>query len=220
MRMLDQLLKIAVSIFLLIFFIPFTGLASAHSYSPAQNPVTIEVNGKLVPFKNAPFLYQDHTMVPVRELGHHLHAAVQWNGVKKSVTVSNEQKTITLQLHSNRASINKKPIMLPQSVQLIQGVAYAPLRFVAEGLQAEVKWNHADQRVSIQHLKKLTPEQAEEVVRKYLSIPSDSKTMVEYDFDWEEGIYAIHVYNMVEDHTATLGWYLVDASSGSVESMY
>jgi len=66
----------------------------------------------------------------------------------------------------------------------------------------------------------ITKEKAIELVKDFMKknesyIPSK----VEVDSETNE-IYTIHAYDVVENHTATVGWYTVNKTTGKVESMF
>jgi hypothetical protein len=71
--------------------------------------------------------------------------------------------------------------------------------------------------------KVLSHEEAIELVKQYLNLPSNPNLRVEYDHDNDNGHYVIHVYeividdaNTMEGHTATWGWYGVDPNHSYV----
>ncbi|GGM38862.1 hypothetical protein GCM10011351_26260 [Paraliobacillus quinghaiensis] len=69
----------------------------------------------------------------------------------------------------------------------------------------------------------ITEEDAVTIVREKLDISVQSETIVEVDHRDDLGDYVVHVYDIVEteeaSHTATIGWYIVDAEDGTVENM-
>lgn len=62
---------------------------------------------------------------------------------------------------------------------------------------------------------KVSSSQAEEVVRKF--VDAASNLVVEYDAESKDGTaWIIHVYEIVDNHTATYGWYEVNKESGQI----
>src|SRR3989339_1977952 len=62
---------------------------------------------------------------------------------------------------------------------------------------------------------KVSSSQAEEAVRKF--VDAGSNLIVEYDADSTDGqAWIIHVYEIVDNHTATYGWYEVNKQSGEI----
>jgi tetratricopeptide (TPR) repeat protein len=67
---------------------------------------------------------------------------------------------------------------------------------------------------------KLTAKQAEDLIRAYMKIPSNSSIKVEQEQNNEKGHYVFHVYEEVGDpntpHNATMGYYAVNPETGEV----
>ncbi|TWT27737.1 Ig-like domain-containing protein [Planomicrobium sp. CPCC 101110] len=67
---------------------------------------------------------------------------------------------------------------------------------------------------------KITPEEAELLVRQYLGTEQNTERSFIYDHDNELGDYVIHVYDVVKDdissHNFTYGWYGVNPETGEV----
>ena len=62
---------------------------------------------------------------------------------------------------------------------------------------------------------KVSSAQAEEAVRKF--VDAGSNLIVEYDAESTDGAaWIIHVYEVVDNHTATYGWYEVNKESGKI----
>ena len=61
----------------------------------------------------------------------------------------------------------------------------------------------------------ISPQQAEQIIRKALKVPDSTSVVYEYD-NGEH--YVIHVYDVVKDdissHNATRGWYEVNRNTG------
>ncbi|MDQ0159376.1 hypothetical protein [Alkalibacillus salilacus] len=69
-----------------------------------------------------------------------------------------------------------------------------------------------------------TESEAEERVRESIDLPDEGNYRVEFDHKNDDGDYVVQVFEVVEreegSHTATYGWYIVDADNGEVESMF
>lgn len=62
---------------------------------------------------------------------------------------------------------------------------------------------------------KVSSNQAEEAVRKL--VDAGSNIVVEYDAESADGAaWIVHVYEIVDNHTATYGWYKVNKQSGKI----
>lgn len=94
-------------------------------------------------------LIEGRTFLPLRSIFESLDATVQWDGTTKTVTAIEGDTTIELRLNSKTARINNKTIPLDVPVQLVNNITMVPVRFVGEGLQADVKWDSATQSATI-----------------------------------------------------------------------
>jgi len=92
------------------------------------------------------------TLVPLRFVSEQLYADVKWDGKKREITISDAAsgRVILLTIGSTTAYVNGKPIKLQVSPMVSpSGKTYVPVRFIAETLGAEVKWNKELQRVGV-----------------------------------------------------------------------
>ncbi|WP_313756281.1 copper amine oxidase N-terminal domain-containing protein [Tissierella sp.] len=83
----------------------------------------------------------DKALVPVRLIAQELGASVDWNGSNRVVTITKSQKEIVLAIDSNVASVNGIEIDLDYPAIIYQDLTYVPLRFVAENLDATVRYS-------------------------------------------------------------------------------
>lgn len=92
------------------------------------------------------------TMVPLRFVSEQLFADVTWNGEKKQIIIVDPSKDITilLTLGSKTAIVNGKSVLM-QIAPMVSpsGKTYVPIRFIAEALGAEVKWDGEARRVGV-----------------------------------------------------------------------
>ncbi|WP_379153149.1 copper amine oxidase N-terminal domain-containing protein [Paenibacillus sp. sgz5001063] len=82
------------------------------------------------------------TYVPLRYLAEDMDAAVEWDGAKRAITVTDDVygDKLVFTIGSNKALINGKTVKLPQPVFVDEyGDAYVPLRVLAEALHAKVE---------------------------------------------------------------------------------
>lgn len=81
------------------------------------------------------------TLVPVRLMAQELGASVDWNGDDRLVTIAKPQREIVLGINSKVAFVNGKEIDLDCPAIIHKNLAYVPLRFVAENLEATVTYS-------------------------------------------------------------------------------
>ncbi|MDF2439566.1 MAG: hypothetical protein JWN98_550 [Abditibacteriota bacterium] len=123
------------------------GLAALPSASQAQTRV--QVNGNVLPLTVAPLQRSGRTLVPMRPIFQALGANVNWNQLTQEITAQHGASNVRLQIGRRDALVNNQRVILDQPPLLYRGATMVPLRFVAEGLGADVHWNNALQLVSI-----------------------------------------------------------------------
>jgi len=86
-------------------------------------------------------------LVPVRSYMEALGAAVYWQP-PDTVTVQWEDRTVSLRIGDTTARVGAAPVTMDVPAQLINNRTYVPLRFLSEGLGAEVGYDGASVRVT------------------------------------------------------------------------
>ncbi|NMW85907.1 copper amine oxidase N-terminal domain-containing protein [Peptoniphilus sp. AGMB00490] len=132
--------SILISLILLIFL-------TANVFA-AKTPL-IEYNGKIIKSDVAPFIQKDRTMVPIRFISETLGYKVDWNNEKKLVNIKGNDTSIELKINSKKVKVNGKEIELDAPALIKNERTFVPLRFVAENLKAEVKWDSENFKVII-----------------------------------------------------------------------
>ena len=137
------------------------------------------------------------------------------NQLQKAQSLANEKKydeaeTILKQLSDTTSQSEQIKALAKQANQLWQEVDQ----------EKQGKQSTSVSPVSPSGNQPLTKSQAEDAVRAYLKIPANSRYIAEYDQTNDKGLYVIHVYEQVHDaslgHSATMGYYIVDPSTGNV----
>ena len=115
------------------------------------------VNGANVIMDTAPYIKAGRTYVPVRYLANALgvqDANVNWDPDKKTVTITQEDKSIVLVIGSKTAKINGADVELDVAPEIDRnGRTMLPARHVAEALGFQVGWNETLKQVVIQQAK-------------------------------------------------------------------
>ena len=120
---------------------------------PAQaaDPIKVFVNGLEIDFPDAtPFIDQNsRTQVPVRFVAEAMNADVDWDPASKTVSIERNGITITLTIGVKEIIVQgvKKPLDTEPILQ--DNRTFVPLRFISEGLEAEVIWDAAARAVRI-----------------------------------------------------------------------
>ncbi len=138
---------------ILIILIIITLIVSMSDLSLVVNAenvrVSLTINGENIESDASPLLQGGRTIAPVRIVSEKLGAYVDWNASTRTVTIKNNNDTITLQINSKTITRNNQNMQIDIAPQIIDGRTYVPLRFVSEVLGYEVDWNGQERRVYI-----------------------------------------------------------------------
>jgi len=118
----------------------------------ANKTPTIEYNGKIIKSDVSPFIENDRTLVPIRFISETLGYKVLWDNDSRKVTISGNDVNIELKIDSKNAKVNEKEVELDAPALIKNERTFVPLRFVAENLKADVKWDKDNFKVIINNL--------------------------------------------------------------------
>lgn len=82
------------------------------------------------------------TMVPFRVIGEDLGAEVGFEQASQTITLSYKDIGVVLKVGSKKATVNGEEKVLQVAPQVVGGVTYVPVRFVAEALGVEVNYKN------------------------------------------------------------------------------
>ncbi|WP_139488402.1 copper amine oxidase N-terminal domain-containing protein [Brevibacillus dissolubilis] len=123
---------------------------SGISFPPLQlGYIRVVINGEVQIFEQSPVVQRGNTLVPLRAIFEKLGAQVDWNASNLTVTAVKGETKISLQMNKQQAQVGNKSVTLPIAAQMVNGYAMVPLRFVSEGLGAQVHWDASSQTVTI-----------------------------------------------------------------------
>lgn len=97
----------------------------------------------------APIIINDRTMLPARFVAEALGAKVEWDDAAKKVSIFKDMKKIEIYIGKAEAYINGQAVALDSPAVIQNSRTYMPVRFIAESLGANVKWNDATKQVVI-----------------------------------------------------------------------
>ncbi|MEJ1517869.1 copper amine oxidase N-terminal domain-containing protein [Bacillus cereus] len=131
-----------------------------HKFNPfSQKQKTVSISGKKkmevyiddIPFGSEvnPVMKNNRILVAFRPISEYLDADLTWDNKAKKVTVTHKNKKIELTNGKKEGLVNGKKTKLDESVQIINGKVYVPLRFVSESLGTKVNWNAKEKVVTI-----------------------------------------------------------------------
>lgn len=130
----------------------------------ADDNITVTVNGNNVSFaETTPFIENDHTLVPMREIFEALGADVQWDGETRTVISYDfvSDVSITMQIDSDVMYVNGKTVALETPAKIVGSSTVVPVRAIAEGMNSIVGWDGATKTVIVE--KELKTEQSAQV---------------------------------------------------------
>ncbi|MFD0670173.1 family 10 glycosylhydrolase [Cohnella sp. GCM10027633] len=113
-------------------------VSSAH----AAQPIRIYLDGVKIDSDVAPYIVPkaNVTMVPLRVISESLKAAVGWKQSTSTATITKGDLKLSMKVGQKHALVNGKQVKLDASVQIKNGRAMVPLRFVSEQLGLLVTW--------------------------------------------------------------------------------
>ncbi|MGE5673068.1 MAG: N-acetylmuramoyl-L-alanine amidase [Mycobacterium leprae] len=127
---------------LVLIFLGMVLLLVPHQASAAATPsMNVTVEGKPLNMPVPPTIVQDRTLVSARSVGEAVGGVVEWDGVKRQVTITRQSVSVVLTLGKSEALVNGKIVRLEVPAQLVNNVTMVPLRFIAEALGGTVEWN-------------------------------------------------------------------------------
>ena len=130
--------------------------------------IKVNINGSPLQMNVAPMIVNGHTMVPMRAIFEALGATVQWNATDQSITATEGNTTIQLQIGSTVALNNGTQVTLDAAPTIVNGSTLVPVRFVSEAFGAQVIWDAANQQVNISY-------QTNPLLRPYINGAPDIK---------------------------------------------
>lgn len=120
------------------------------------------VNGNKIESAMEPIIFNDHALVPVREVFEECGATVDYNGDSRSVKINYNNTRITMHINNNCAYINGQPVKIPDGV--VPKLIYkpgeltktmVPVRFISESVGMKVDFDGEKGEIKITE-----PEQA------------------------------------------------------------
>lgn len=131
---------------------------SAQALAAQTADVSVILNGKQINFDSAPVIVDDVTMVEVRPLAEALGCSVKWSQNTQSVKLTSGKVGVVLKMDydimtktdltgNDDGDLEQIQLSAPPVVE--DGVAYVPLRSVAEAFGAALEWDDENAAVKI-----------------------------------------------------------------------
>lgn len=150
-----------VSVYVFLMCIPANAAGIQICYDGATHIYTgavykLFVNGQQIQSPMEPIVFNDHALVPVREVFEACGATVEYNGDSKCVKVNYNDMRITMHINNNCAYINGQPVRIPDNV--VPKLIYkpgeltktmVPVRFISESVGMKVDFDGSSGQISI-----------------------------------------------------------------------
>ena len=111
--------------------------------------ISVEVDGRPLVFDQPPVSREGRLLVPLRGIFEALGAQVEWDAPTRTVRARSASSEMLLPLGSRTATVDGRTVTLDVPADVVGGRTLVPLRFVAEALGAEVRWDGPARRVTI-----------------------------------------------------------------------
>lgn len=165
------------------------GMSAFADEQAEEKPITVKVNGLDLRMNQEPVMVDDRVLVPMRVIFEGLSAEVDWDDDTSTATGTLDRNTVSITVGSNTGYVNGEPIELDVGAQLINDRTMVPIRFVSEGLKAEVNWDDENKTVAIDKtygktgdIDNLIPEGGKRPVPTQFEKSSDPNDFLYYDF--------------------------------------
>jgi S1-C subfamily serine protease len=116
---------------------------------PTEAAPLISINGKVISFDVEPIEENGRTLVPLRTVFESFGMSVVWDGYTRTVTASNNNIVMRLQVGNNIALVNNQQVPLEVPPREVNSRVLVPLRFVGESLGATVVWDEKNNCITI-----------------------------------------------------------------------
>jgi Zn-dependent M16 (insulinase) family peptidase len=106
----------------------------------SDGEIYIYVNGEKVDSDTAPVIKDSRVYVPIGVISEALGSDVEWDAEEKVVTVSSEDKTLSLSIGSNEMLTNGEATTIDAAPEIMNGRTMVPLRAISEAFEKNVDW--------------------------------------------------------------------------------
>ncbi len=96
-----------------------------------------------------PIIFENRTLVPVREVFEKLGGTVEWSSEERKVSVTLGTKQIQLWINQTTAMVNGKEVTLDVPAKLINAKTMVPVRFISENGDLNVEWDGTTTTVTV-----------------------------------------------------------------------
>ncbi|KPV57141.1 hypothetical protein QJ48_23900 [Paenibacillus sp. A3] len=125
------------------------GQKSGSRSFPITSRISVDVDGKAVPFEQPPVLIEGNTLTPLRAIFEAMGAKVEWDEGTRTATGKKGSTNVSVTIGSGFASINSEAYPLEAPARLVNGHTMVPARFIGEAFGGKVEWDGETRTVRI-----------------------------------------------------------------------
>jgi hypothetical protein len=115
----------------------------------AGQGIRVQLDGKVLTFDQPPVNINGRVLVPFRAIFEAFGAEVTWEGTLREVTGILGDREVWLRIGDVNARVQGNPVVLDVPARIENGRTLVPVRFISEGLDAQVEWKQKEQLVVI-----------------------------------------------------------------------
>ena len=125
------------------------GCAAPAAMAQEEKAIQVFVDNIPVAFDVKPVIQDGRTLVPFRAIAEALGVQVEWDDASKTVTATDGEKVVALQIGSKTAYLSGTPVALDVAPVISGGRTIIPLRFFSEAFDCAVEWDGDNRVVSV-----------------------------------------------------------------------
>jgi len=115
----------------------------------SEPPIQVKYNGNLLSFDSPPVIQDGRLQVPIRPIAEAMGATLEWDQSTQTAVLTLGIKEVRIIIDQKTAYVDGEPVTLDVPAQIIDGRTMVPLRFISQGLGAEVSWDEDTRTASI-----------------------------------------------------------------------
>jgi len=129
--------------------VPAYALPHAEAYADREfSPVNIIINGEFAELYGNPFIADDVSFAPARELGRELGIFTHWERGTGRISLYQNGNVLRFNASTNEATYNGNPVDSP-ALHVIDGRAYIPIKLLSETFGYNLHWSDNYRAVAI-----------------------------------------------------------------------
>ncbi|MEN8906255.1 MAG: stalk domain-containing protein, partial [Clostridiales bacterium] len=145
--------------------------------------ITIDQNE--IVLNTAPIIRDGITLVPIRSIGEAFGGKVTWNSKENKILIDFESDIIYLWIDKKIGLVNGEEVSIEEAPFLYDNTTMVPIRFLAENLGYNIKWNGATNTITINNGNKTSKSMPVDTKNSYKVVEGDSLWKISNKFNIE-----------------------------------